>query len=74
MQLDAILEIAIGLVFAWLILSVATMEIQNWISHRLDMRAKFLEESILDMFKNEQSLVDQFYNHPAIKELWLSRN
>lgn len=69
MQLDAILEVAIGLVFAWLILSVATMEIQNWISHRLDMRAKFLEESILDMFKNEQSLVDQFYNHPAIKEL-----
>jgi hypothetical protein len=69
MQLDAILEVAIGVVFSWLILSVATMEIQNWINQKLDKRAKFLEETILDMFKNEQSLVDQFYNHPAIKEL-----
>ena len=69
MQLDAILEVATGIIFAWLILSVATMEIQTWITHRLDMRSKFLEESILDMFKNEKSLVDQFYDHPAIKEL-----
>ncbi len=69
MPLDAILEVAIGLVFAWLVLSVATMEIQNWITARLDMRAQFLEQSILEMFKNEQSLVDQFYNHPAIVEL-----
>jgi hypothetical protein len=69
MQLDAILEVATGIIFAWLILSVATMEIQNWITHRLDMRAKFLEDSILDMFKNEKSLVEQFYDHPAIKEL-----
>jgi hypothetical protein len=69
MPLDAILEVAIGLVFAWLILSVATMEIQNWIGNRLGTRSKFLEDSILDMFKNEKSLVDQFYNHPAIKEL-----
>jgi hypothetical protein len=69
MPLDAILEVAIGMVFAWLILSVATMEIQNWISTRLGTRSKFLEDSILKMFKNEKSLVDQFYNHPAIKEL-----
>lgn len=69
MQLDAILEVAIGLVFAWLVLSVATMEIQNWITQRLETRAQFLEQSILEMFKNEQSLVEQFYNHPAIVEL-----
>ena len=31
MQLDAILEVAIGLVMMWLILSVATMEAQNWL-------------------------------------------
>ncbi len=69
MQLDAILEVAIGLVFAWLVLSVATMEIQNWITQRLETRAQFLEQSILEMFKNERSLVEQFYNHPAIVEL-----
>lgn len=69
MQLDAILEVAIGLVFAWLVLSVATMEIQNWIGQLLDWRAEFLEKSILQMFKNESSLVDQFYDHPAIREI-----
>jgi hypothetical protein len=70
MQLDAILEVAIGLVMMWLILSVATMEIQNWLTQMMNVRAKFLEESLLEMFKGEQSLVDQFYNHPAIKELY----
>ena len=69
MQLDAILEVAIGLVMMWLILSVATMEIQNWLGQILNTRAKHLEKSILDMFKGEQGLVDLFYNHPAIKEL-----
>ena len=70
MQLDAILEVAIGLVMMWLILSVATMEIQNWLTQVMNVRAKFLEESLLEMFKGEQTLVDQFYNHPAIKELF----
>ena len=70
MQLDAILEVAIGLVMMWLVLSVATMEIQNWLGQILNTRAKFLEESLLEMFKGEQGLVDQFYNHPAIKELF----
>ena len=69
MELDAILEVAIGLVMMWLILSVATMEIQNWFGRIMNTRAKFLEQSLLDMFKGEQGLVDQFYNHPLIKEL-----
>lgn len=69
MQLDAILEVAIGLVLMWLILSVATMEIQNWVAQIFGIRSKFLEQSIRDMFKNQQTLVDQFYNHPAIVEL-----
>jgi hypothetical protein len=69
MQLDAILEVAIGLVMMWLVLSVATMEIQNWLGQILNTRAKHLERSILEMFKGEQGLVDLFYNHPAIKEL-----
>ena len=69
MQLDAILEVAIGLIFAWLVLSVATMEVQNGIGQILGSRAKFLEQSILDMFRGEKNLVDQFYDHPFIKEL-----
>jgi hypothetical protein len=69
MQLDAILEVAIGLVMMWLILSVATMEIQNWLTQVLNTRAKFLEGILLDMFKNNTGLLERFYNHPAIKEL-----
>ena len=69
MQLDAILEVAIGLVMMWLILSVATMEIQSWLTQVFNTRAKFMEEILLEMFKNEKGLLDQFYNHPAIKGL-----
>lgn len=68
MQLDAILEVAIGLVLVWLVLSFATLEIQNWIKQLFNIRAKNLERALLEMFKGEQKLVDQCYNHPIIKE------
>jgi hypothetical protein len=69
MQLDAILEVAIGLVMMWLVISVVTMEIQSWLGQALNTRAKFLQRSLLAMFKNEPALVAQIYSHPAIKEL-----
>ena len=69
-NLDAILEIALGLVLTWLILSVATVEIQDIINKWLDKRAKFLETAILDMFRGEQEFVDKFYEQPAIKALY----
>ena len=69
-NLDAILEVVIGLVFTWLILSVATMEAQNIITKFFNVRANFLEESILNMFGGEQKYLDEFYAHPAIKVLY----
>ena len=68
-NLDAILEIAIGLVLTWLILSVATMEVQDIINNLFNKRAKFLEESILQMFRGEKGFVKEFYDHPAIQVL-----
>ena len=68
MQLDALLEVAIGTVFVWLVLSVATLEIQNFFTTQQGLRAENLEKAILDMFKN-QKLVEKFYNHPLILEL-----
>jgi hypothetical protein len=68
MQLDAILEVAIGLVFVWLVISVATMEGQNRIGNLLNWRADYLEKSILSMLK-DKDLVDKFYNHPLVLEL-----
>lgn len=69
-NLDAILEIAIGLVLTWLIISVATVEVQDMITKMFNRRAKFLEQSILDMFRGEQSFVDHFYAHPVIQSLY----
>jgi hypothetical protein len=68
MQLNAILEVVIGLVFVWLVISVATMEIHARIGVWLGWRAEHLEKSILSMFKDE-SLVKKFYEHPLITEL-----
>lgn len=70
MQLDAILEVAIGLVFVWLVISVATMEVQNRISEGLSWRASHLEKSILSMLK-EPALIERFYAHPLLMELSL---
>ncbi len=68
-SLDAILEVAIGLVFVWLILSGATMEAQNVFSRIFQKRAKFLKGAILDMFGGEEEYLDAFYEHPAIEKL-----
>ena len=69
-NLDAILEVSIGLVFVWLILSAATMEAQNIWGRIFQLRAKFLEKSILGMFQGKKEYVETFYDHPAIQELY----
>jgi hypothetical protein len=68
MNLDAILEVAIGLVTAWLTLSVAVSQIQEWISSALAWRAKNLEKSILSMLGDDQ-MVKNFYDNPLIQSL-----
>lgn len=68
MYLDAILEVAIGLIFSWLVLSIATMQLQEWISGLFGWRAQLLEDSISRMLHDEK-LVEDFYNHPVIASL-----
>ena len=68
MNLDAILEVAIGLVAAWLTLSVAVSQVQEWISSALSWRAQSLERSILSMLQSDQ-LTQAFYAHPLIQSL-----
>lgn len=70
MQLDAILEVAIGLIFVWLVISVATMEVQSRIGTYMGWRANQLEQSILSMLKDKE-MVNRFYNHPLVLELAL---
>jgi len=68
MDLSAILEVAIGIIFVWIVLSLATIQIQEWISTRLDKRAKDMEASIHEMLANPD-LKAQFYDHPVIRGL-----
>jgi hypothetical protein len=68
MYLDAILEVAIGLVFAWLVLSIGTMQVQEWISALLSWRARFLEQQLLNML-GSKDLVERFYAHPLIRSI-----
>jgi hypothetical protein len=69
MQLDAILEVAIGLVTTWLILSIAVSQIQEFIVERIKWRSRFLERRLMDMLQN-RDLVNQFYQHPFIQALY----
>jgi len=49
MYLQEILEIAIGLVFVWFVISMFAMTIQEWIASMLNLRAQHLESTFLRM-------------------------
>ncbi|PWH13743.1 MAG: hypothetical protein DDG60_09780 [Anaerolineae bacterium] len=68
MSLLTIFEIFISLIFAWLVLSIAVMYIQEWIGGRLHLRAKMLETHIRN-FLSDPALAEQFYEHPLIQSL-----
>ncbi len=68
MALVAILEIVIGLIFAWLIISIAGMYIQEWIVSLLDWRPRMLENTIGNML-TDSTVARQLYDHPLIQAL-----
>jgi hypothetical protein len=68
MDLGAIVEVAIGIIFVWITLSLATIQVQEWITSMLDKRARDLEDSIHEMLANP-NLKAQFYDHPVIRGL-----
>ena len=68
MDLGAIVEVAIGIIFMWIVLSLTTIQIQEWISTGLDKRARDMEDAIHEMLANP-NLKAQFYDHPVIRGL-----
>jgi hypothetical protein len=68
MNLGAIAEVAIGIIFVWIVLSLTTIQIQEWISTNLDKRARDMEDAIHEMLANP-NLKSQFYDHPVIRGL-----
>lgn len=68
MNLGPIVEVAIGLIFVWIVLSLTTIQIQEWVNALKDKRAKDMEDAIEEMLANE-NLKAQFYDHPVIRGL-----
>ena len=72
MYLQEILEVAIGLVFMWLVISLAAMQFQEWIANLFKWRAKGMEGAIRSMLgglDEGQELTEILYNHPLIAGL-----
>ena len=69
MSLGTIIEVSIGLVLAWLLLSMIVMYVQEWIVGRLGLRSKMLESTIYNVL-TDSTIADQFYDHPLIQGLF----
>lgn len=68
MYLPEMLEVAIGLVFVWFVISMATIQIQEIIANVFSKRSKYLEKAIKGMLGDPKK-VDELYDHPLIKSL-----
>lgn len=68
MYLEELVEVVIGSIFAWLLISIATMQIQEVISSLTSKRARDLENAIKNMI-DDPGKFDEFYKHPLIKTL-----
>jgi len=68
MDINTIIQVAIGILFVWIILAVVTSEAQGWIASMLAWRAKMLEEYVGHML-GDPALKDKIYNHPLIQSL-----
>jgi hypothetical protein len=68
MSIVALLEVAIGMIFAWLVMSLAGMYIQEWIVSKLGWRSSMLETYIGNLVA-DPSLARQVYDHQLIKGL-----
>jgi hypothetical protein len=64
------LDVAIGVVFVFLLVSLIASAIAEYIENLLKKRASDLEKGILEMLKNDQSLTQQLYEHPMIASLY----
>ncbi len=68
-MLTAVLNVALGLSFAWLVASLASMFIVEWLVARWRWRSAMLE-SMINTMLGDASLTDQLYNHPLIRSLY----
>ena len=71
---STVLDVAIGLVFVYLLLAILCTAANEWIAGVLKSRAKTLQEALVQLLDNqkvkdkddENALVREFYRHPLI--------
>lgn len=68
MHLEGMIEVVVGMTFVWFILSLATVQIQEWIASVLQWRSADLQNSIRGMFHSKK-LALLFYDHPLIRSM-----
>ncbi len=73
MSIQSTVQVAIGMIFIWLIMSVAAMYIQEWVVTKLSWRSNMLESAIRNLLA-DSALASQFYEHPLIKALHSGEN
>jgi ElaB/YqjD/DUF883 family membrane-anchored ribosome-binding protein len=69
MDLTTIIQVAIGIIFVWVILAVITSQIQDWIASIFKWRSSMLEDTIVQLL-GDPALKDKVYAHPLIKGLY----
>jgi hypothetical protein len=69
MQSSAIVEVAIGLVVTWLIISIATSQIQEFLVDLVGWRSTFLKNQIRNLFHQQDDYLNHFYDNPLIQAL-----
>jgi hypothetical protein len=68
MPISVFLEVAIGLVFTYLLLSLIATWFNEWLANILKLRSADLKKAIGELLQNPDKLQD-FYDHPLIKVL-----
>ena len=73
MSISLLLSVLVGLVFTWSLLSLATMNIQEWLASRQKWRSRMLQKTLAKLL-TDKILLDQFYNHPLIRSLFTGKD
>jgi len=67
---SSVLEIIIGLVFVYFIMSLLCSALNEWIARIFAMRTKTLQEGIMRLLSDNENLKKEIYNHPLVKGLY----
>ncbi len=67
---SGILDVAIGLIFVYLLLSLVCTAVNEIIEARLKKRAVDLQHGIWELLQGDEQLVQKLYNHPLVFSLF----